>query len=545
MKLVDYVEILRARLLLVVATVLVVLAAAVALAFAQKPSYSASTRIRVLPAAPGSPAEAALQNSSAEASPETDAQLVTSDQVAQRVQAQLHLATPVTQLVHDIQVVVLPSTSVLQVTATAGSALEAIDLANAFSNQYLDVSRAAAVADLNTTQRNEATELATAQAQLDQLDAKLASTSPTSPNYQQIKSQDSAALAQLVVLQGQIQTIADQTAAVSSGFGEVIQPAGLDAPVNTTHNPKVRTVVFGVLIGLPLALALVLLLDAIGDRLRGREDAARQVGVDVIGMIPSESSADPDREPGPVTRTDPFSPAAEAYRTLGYNLAQAAEARGVRTILVTSPGEGEGKTSVTANVAHALAEAGRMTTAVDGDLRSPHLAELMGGDPEPGLSDLFEGHSLDLPVQRLQPRLSLVSAGMSVPRPDLTPLKLEMRKVFAEALDSGTRRTVAGRRQLSARGPDEVSLVVIDSAPILQASEVTRMAGAVDGVVIVVRSGITRRKAAAGAAEQVRRAGGQVIGVVMTDVRAGAELGVVGSNAPISALHPPASASAG
>src|SRR5205823_2768678 len=107
-------------------------------------------------------------------------------------------------------------------------------------------------------------------------------------------------------------------------------------------------------------------------------------------------------QPRLVTAIDPLSATAEAYRTLSFTLARYAELAGATSILVTSPGDGDGKTATVANLAVAAADSGRWTRVVEADLRNPRLHAFFEARSAPGVSDVLAGEvELDAAVIQL------------------------------------------------------------------------------------------------------------------------------------------------
>ena len=119
-----------------------------------------------------------------------------------------------------------------------------------------------------------------------------------------------------------------------------------------------------------------------------------------------------------VTITDPRSPASEAYRTLRTNLSFYSLDKPLRTLVVTSPAAGEGKSTTIANLAVTMAQSGRRTILVDTDLRRPTLHELFDLQMAPGLTNLVMEEVGDLPLQQTPvENLWLLSSGPKPPNP--------------------------------------------------------------------------------------------------------------------------------
>jgi non-specific protein-tyrosine kinase len=209
-----------------------------------------------------------------------------------------------------------------------------------------------------------------------------------------------------------------------------------------------------------------------------------------------------------VMLAEPHSPQAEAYRSLAANLQFAYADRQLQTIGITSPAEGEGKSRTVANLAIALAQTGRRVIVVDADLRRPGQHTLFGLPREAGLADtlLSEPEHTQLPLQDTS------VAGVRVltcgPSP-ANPLEALGSRRFDQAL-------------ALARG--QADFVLVDTPPAGALADAAVIAPRVDGVLLVVSAGRTKRDLARRAREQLERVNANLLGVVLTDVRASAKL---------------------
>ena len=202
-----------------------------------------------------------------------------------------------------------------------------------------------------------------------------------------------------------------------------------------------------------------------------------------------------------VMRTDPRSAVAEAYRTLAANLQLASVDRQVQTVGVTSPAAGEGKSTTIANLAIALAENGRRVVLVDADLRRPVLHELFGLTNREGLANLLASDQLPLPLQDTgTPGLQLLASG---PAPT-NPLHLLTSRRFDQAL---------------ALARAQADIVLVDTPPAAMLADAALLAPRLDGILLVVSAGRTRRDLARRAKEQLERSGSKMLGVVVVNVR--------------------------
>lgn len=201
-----------------------------------------------------------------------------------------------------------------------------------------------------------------------------------------------------------------------------------------------------------------------------------------------------------VTMADARSHAAESFRTLRTNLLFSAVVQSMREVVVTSAGPAEGKSTVVANLGVAFAQQGQRVLLVDGDLRRPRLHDVFGFPQTPGLTNaLVSGES---PMTLVRPTevegLSVLTAGAAPPNP-------------AELL-GGTR--MAELLDTVGRGFD---MVIIDTPPVLIASDAAILSRHAGGTLLVVRAGRTQAAALRDAMQQLANVGTQVVGTVLND----------------------------
>jgi capsular exopolysaccharide synthesis family protein len=213
--------------------------------------------------------------------------------------------------------------------------------------------------------------------------------------------------------------------------------------------------------------------------------------------------------PNLITVADPRSPAAEAYRTLRANLTFAGLDKPIETLVVTSAAPGEGKSLTLANLAVTIAQGERRTLLVDADLRRPGLHEIFGLPNERGLTTMFvEPEALaDPPLQASGvDNLWLLPSGPLPPNPADLLGSQRMDKVIAA---------------LRARA----DIILFDAPPLISVADGVVLGSKVDGVLLVIRSGHTRRDHAQQARELLERAHVRVVGAVLTHAPRGTVLG--------------------
>jgi capsular exopolysaccharide synthesis family protein len=209
-----------------------------------------------------------------------------------------------------------------------------------------------------------------------------------------------------------------------------------------------------------------------------------------------------------VTLSNPRSPISEAYRTLRTNLQFVSPDKPLRTLLITSPGAEEGKSTMLANLAVAMAQGEKQVVLVDCDLRRPNLHRLLGLAQKPGLTTMVvdEKAMSEPPLQETAvPGLRLLASGPLPPSP-------------ADLL--GSQRMDRILELLKERA----DVVLLDAPPVVAVSDAAVLATKVDGVLLVVSAGQTKRDGVQAAKTRLEKVNANVIGAVLTNVPLDASL---------------------
>jgi protein-tyrosine kinase len=202
-----------------------------------------------------------------------------------------------------------------------------------------------------------------------------------------------------------------------------------------------------------------------------------------------------------ITLNDPRSEAAEAFRTLRTNLMFSSVEEPLHTLLITSAAQSDGKSSIIANLAVTFAQGGNKTILVDSDLRRPSQHEIWGISNERGLTTMMlEESAMSTPplVQTAIENLQILPSGPLPPNP-------------ADVLSSQRMMGVIG--VLKARA----NYVLFDSPPVLAATDAALLGSKLDGVLLVVRAGHTRREQTARARQALDRVHVRVVGAVLSN----------------------------
>lgn len=275
-------------------------------------------------------------------------------------------------------------------------------------------------------------------------------------------------------------------------------------PPATPIAPRTRlNAMLGALLGLMAGVGAVFVVESMDTTIKRPDEAAELVGLPVLSAIPSwrEASRSAKDSIVPVGAQQRRSAFAESFRHLRTGLLYSNPDKPLRTILVTSPGSGEGKSTVAANLAVTLAAIDRRVWLVECDLRRPSLAWAFQPKTPFGLTDLLvDGLTLDQAVQRTAvENLWFLPGGTQPPNP-------------AELLGSQKMRDFL-RRDMNG-----TEMLVLDGPPVLAVTDSEVLAPAVDGVLLVVRIGITPRDAVRRAYLRLEAVGARVLGIVANGI---------------------------
>lgn len=292
------------------------------------------------------------------------------------------------------------------------------------------------------------------------------------------------------------------------GYAEIIQPAGTPG-IPISPNTR-RNLTLAAILGLLLGGGVVYLRERMDTRLRTPGDLQDR-GYRVIGVIPSMTSLIESQFGGEdkidvdgiqvdtslVMLASPMSAAAESYRRLRANLRFARPDTTLHSLVVTSSEKGEGKTTTAANLALAMASAGKRTVLVDADLRRPRIHKFLNVDRSPGLSEMLYAENIDpASLSTGIDNFFVLPAGEEVPNP-------------AELLGSDRMRSLVGRLE------DAFDAVIIDTPPLLLFSDPITVAPHVDGALLVAAAGETDGRAFGHGVDLLKDVNAALVGAVL------------------------------
>ena len=314
----------------------------------------------------------------------------------------------------------------------------------------------------------------------------------------------------------------------------VIKPAL--RPARPVNSPKALAITLvGIIVGSILGLVTAITVETMDTSIGTIEDVEELLGVPVLGVIPytgiqevKETLADkfPEvknedtlrRYARLITHFAPRSNIAESYRTFKTSVL-AVMGKEIKTLLITSTSPLEGKTSTIINLALSMAQAGKNTLLVESDLRKPRIASSFGIEERPGLVDMFLGNYKWTEVTK---NINDIMLGkMTVEEISLTPGMDNVSIVPcgpvppnpAEVIDSPRMKDFVNQAR------EKYDVVLLDSAPVLTASDAAVAGSYVDGVIMVYQVGRVARVALRRAKAQLESVKAKVIGVVLNGVK--------------------------
>jgi capsular exopolysaccharide synthesis family protein len=225
----------------------------------------------------------------------------------------------------------------------------------------------------------------------------------------------------------------------------------------------------------------------------------------VLGEIPTPDRNLPMSELPLATMRHTGSPVAEAYQKIRTAVEFALLGRSINSLLITSPNQEEGKTTLSANLAWAMSAVDHRVALVDVDFRRPRVHEVYGCSPVPGLSDsLLSG----APLTDVALRIDEHRSGNYIVIPTGTKPPNAADFVASPGFTSQIRAIES-----------EADLVILDAPPVLPVSDALSIGRQVDAVILVARAGKTTRDQVSDTLDSLRQVGADVIGACLVGVK--------------------------
>ena len=268
---------------------------------------------------------------------------------------------------------------------------------------------------------------------------------------------------------------------------------------------KLMNFLLAIIFGLTGGVGLTFLVEYFDNTVKDTGDIENKMRLPSLGMIPFQPQLNAETRPK-VISSDLSNPITEAFRSISTFIMLSSSTKPPKTILVTSPGEKEGKTTICINIASALVESLGKGVIIDADMRRPKLHRSFAVENKTGLSSClsglaeFDGSEDALLRPTSVNGLSLITAGPPPPNPS----RLLHSKRMKDLLDALY---------------DIFNFVIIDAPPLMGMPDSMLLSSIVDGTILVVKAGETPRNAIASAKQIFGSVNSNLLGVVLNGVK--------------------------
>ena len=500
----DYLDVLKRRKWTVIIVTVLFVAAAVGYSLKSSPAYQASVDVILTSQTPSS-AITGIQSLDLTVNPdrtmETQAVVAREPVVVVAAMRQLHLQDmSVRSFLKHSSVSAAPNANVLTFAYQSAHPAVAVATAGAYAQQYVAYRRAFDRAEFAAASR---------QVQ-DRLDALAAAGESRSSLVSSLRSK-----------QQQLQTMeAVQTpdAYVVSAPYEAIK----------TAPKRIRNGVLALVVGLVVGAGIAFLREALDTRVRTAREIGRQLDLPILAQV-VEPSKQLRMQHQLALIAEPHGEQSEAFRVLRAQVELAAAEGDAQTVMITSAGGREGRSTVAANLAVAFARTGKRVVLVDLDLRQPFVHKFFGVTTDRGVVQAALG---ELPMKdalvRVDPEWVLAGSAEAIPDPPVTEAwrgttwaKGRLDLLVAGAIPTDAGELIASQAITKALTTlaSWYELVLIDAPPLLGGSGALALSAKVDATIVAVKLQTARRGMLAELRQMLQAAPSLKLGVVVTGAR--------------------------
>lgn len=426
------------------------------------------------------------------------ADMIPSYRVANAVIQRNHLDMAASNLVSKIHATALADLPMVSVAVRDTSRTRAASVAESVTQTFIDLNKADQSSRYSLAEQTVRSQLAALRQRIDALNARLSA----------LSSSSSASVDSLNALSAEVTSLQNSEPALTTQLNNLLfsQSQSLTMLTITEHaqaptkpiSPNLSfNLLLALLAGLLVAIVAIILLESLDDSLKSPAVLEEELKLPVLGAI-SGVTGDGG---APLVTAMSHGRYAEAFRALRTNVNVRNAERAPRSVLIASPQQRDGKSTVAVNYALALAQAGQRVVLVDADLRGPSVRRILSLPSDTGLTDFLQNPALGLTI--VQPggvenleNLEVVTSGPIPPNP-------------SELL--GSRRMAQLLDLLKAHA----DVVILDSPAVLRATDAAVLANQVDDVLLLLDAQYTTMHAAANTVQSLQLAGARVLGIVI------------------------------
>lgn len=514
----DYLQAVKDHKLLVVASIVAVTALAYLGAGSRPETYTATATVAVAP----TPVGAAVPNNLERPNLELERAVVGSNATAQTAITSNGLDIERDVLLEDLSVDYLPDSNVLNVSYTSRDPDRAALLANAVARTYVDTRDGASLSFYRS-------QLAELQGQQALLQSRLDTLYTQITNVEQFRAgllalpvptpEEQAELQRLTDELASTRDIVDQTLAEQRDLSTRLLASRQNLTGRSPAATLLRTAapptapagistglitVGGLLFGTFLGIGAAFLAQRLNGTAGSETDVSLALGASPLGSIPRLGLLE-RRRASLVMLSDDGSArvraARESFRRLSTSVQFLRTSEGIQSLLVTSAGPSEGKSTTAANLSLALARSGLRVVLISADLRRPSQEERFGVPAEPGLSEFLagDGELVAHEVGGLK-NLWLIPSGAVPSNPGELMSSDLFGKLIAEVIQ-------------------DVDIAIVDTPPVLNTADASAAVRHVDGAIVVVDTRHTETAELLQARADLQRSGGRIVGAVLNQHR--------------------------
>lgn len=269
-------------------------------------------------------------------------------------------------------------------------------------------------------------------------------------------------------------------------------------PSNPIKPRPALNIAIAMVLGLMVGVGIVFLLEFLDNTFKGPDDVEKKLGLPVLGSVPLISGSEKNIKL--ITFSDPKSPISESYRMLRTNIQFANLDNDLKTLVVTSTGPSEGKSTSISNLAITMVGMRKNVLLIDADLRKPQIHKIFNLDNDTGMTNVLMGENLDDAIKTVNGmNLDILTSGPIPPNP-------------SEILGSKAMERLLERCQ------EKYDIVLIDTPPVGVVTDSAILSNITDGTLYVVAAGQTMTDQAIKAKEMLLKVKSNVIGVLVNKV---------------------------